>query len=193
MSWLDLVSLICLFERETSCWSTQLLPPIFSNYRKSVREEDDADLINVNKSRSFRDSLAHVLQCHFCFSFPNTGQWSATGTTHVVTSLTTHPWILGVLVQRLTLHPGWSPLLRMRWPSRPHVAPHTCGGRTRTRTWPQSPCLDSPGRSVSRCDSKGQRPATWPQDWPGAVWQGFLILEACSFPRSARPSMSISL
>lgn len=147
--WLNML----IWNRVTSCWSALLLPPIFSNYRKSFREDDADFLINLNNRRLLRTSMPLL-----CVSLPSTGQWSATGKTIVVRNLTTHPWILGVLVQHPTLHAGWNPLLHMRWPSRPRAAPRTCVGRTRTRTWPQSPCSDSPGRSVSRCDSGGRRP-----------------------------------
>lgn len=163
-------------------------PPVLVITGKAVREDDADLLINLNNRRAITDTLTPVLQCNFCFCLLSAGQWSATGKTLVVRNSTTHPWTLGVSVQRLTLHPGWNPLLRMRWPSRPRAAPRTCGGRTQTRTWPRSPCSDSPERSVSRCDRGGHVD-------PGRTGDRlpFLVLEACYFLSSARPSMNISL
>lgn len=109
-------------------------------------------LVITGKAVSEDDADHHR---HLCFSLPSAGQWSAAGQTLVARNSTTHPWTPGVSVQRLTRPPGWSPLLRTRWPSRPHAAPHTCGGPTQTHTWPWSPCSDSTGRSASRCDGGG--------------------------------------
>lgn len=46
-----------IWRRVTSCWSALLLPPIFSNYRKSVREDDVDFLINLNNRRPSRTSM----------------------------------------------------------------------------------------------------------------------------------------
>lgn len=83
----------------------------------------------------------------------STGRWNATGKLAVGRTLTTPQWMPGVLVHRLTLPRGWNPLHLMRSPSRRRAAPHICGVPTRTHTWRQSPCLDGPGRSASRCDA----------------------------------------
>lgn len=97
---------------------------------------------------------------HDCFQpfltatvFSPAGQWSVTGTLLVVRNSTTLPWTLVVSVQHLTLLRGSDPRLPTRSPSRARAAPHTCGVRTQTRTWHQSPCSDGQERSVLRCDA----------------------------------------
>lgn len=85
--------------------------------------------------------------------FSSAGRWNATDKALVVRTSTTLPWIMVVSVHRLTLLRGRNPRLPTKLPSRPRAALHTCGGRTQTHTWPQSPCLDGRERSALRCDA----------------------------------------
>lgn len=97
--------------------------------------------------------LFHLCSSCRCPIFLSVGQWNATGMVLVGRNLTTLPWTLGVSVRRLTRPRGWDPRLLTRLPSSPRAALHTCGARTRTRTWRQSLCLDSQERSASRCEA----------------------------------------
>lgn len=126
---------------------------------KAIRD-DDADLLIHLKNTDTITPRASTPFLFLSLSPLSSGRWSATGKTLVAKNSTTRPWTPGVSAQRRTLHPGWNPLPRTRWPSRPRAAPRTCGGHTRTPTWPRSPCSDSPGRSASRCD-RGEDAWTW--------------------------------
>lgn len=130
----------------------------------------------------------------------STGRWNATGKLAVGRTLTTPRWTPGVSVRRLTLPLGWNPRLLTRSPSRPRAAPHICGVPTRTHTWRQSPCLDGPGRSASRCDAGHCGPLPHTPTFPNrhrtaSAKTHFTITEAClcflSWPKAC-PSMSVS-